>query len=87
VDGLAEVIRRTSSAYATLANPLKALVRDVNSLVALGAVKVDKLGDRRYRIGVRLEWPMEITERAFFEKLKELPKARTHSFLRRRPRC
>ena len=30
-----EVIRRTSSAYATLGNPLKALVRDVNSLAAL----------------------------------------------------
>ena len=77
-----EVIRRTSSVYATLGNPLKALVRDINSLAALGAVKVDKLGEGRYRLGVRLEWPTEITETAFFEKLKELPKAKTHSFLR-----
>ena len=77
-----EVIRRTSSAYATLGNPLKALVRDVNSLAALGALKVEKLGEGRYRLGVRLEWPTEITETAFFEKLKELPKAKTHSFLR-----
>jgi hypothetical protein len=77
-----EVIRRTSSAYARLGNPLKALVRDVNSLSALGAVKIEKLGEGRYRLGVRLEWPTEITETAFFEKLKELPKAKTHSFLR-----
>jgi len=77
-----EVIRRTSSAYATLGNPLKALVRDVNSLAALGAMKVERLGEGRYRLGVRLEWPTEITETAFFEKLKQLPKAKTHSFLR-----
>jgi hypothetical protein len=77
-----EVIRRTSSAYAELGNPLKALVRDVNSLAALGAVKVEKLGEGRYRLGVRLEWATEITETAFFEKLKRLPKAKTHSFLR-----
>jgi Fic family protein len=77
-----EVIRRTSSAYATLGTPLKALMRDVNSLAALGAVKVEGLGEGRYRLGVRLEWPTEITETAFFEKLKQLPKAKTHSFLR-----
>ena len=29
----------------------------------------------------RLQWPAEITETAFFEKLKTLPKAKTHSFL------
>ncbi len=77
-----EVIRRTAPAYGTLGNPLKALVRDVTSLNSLGAVKIEKLGDNRYRLGVRLEWPMEITETAFFEKLKQLPKAKTHSFLR-----
>ena len=77
-----EIVRRTASVYATLSNPFKALVRDVNSLSALGAVRVDKLGEGRYRLGVRLEWPTEITETAFFEKLKELPKAKTHSFLR-----
>ena len=77
-----EVIRRTAPAYATLGNPLKALVRDATSLSSLGAVKIEKLGDNRYRLGVRLEWPMEITETAFFERLKQLPKAKTHSFLR-----
>ncbi len=77
-----EVIRRTSSVYATLGTPVKALVRDVNSLTALGAVKVEKLGEGRYRLGVRLEWPTEITETAFFEKLRQLPKAKTRAFLR-----
>jgi hypothetical protein len=31
--------------------------------------------------GVRLEWPTEVTETEFFEQLKKLPKAKTHSFL------
>ena len=68
--------------YAALSNPLKALVRDINSLNTRGAVKVERLGEGRYRLGVRLEWPTEITETAFFEKLKQLPKAKIHSFLR-----
>jgi len=62
-------------------NPFKALVRDFNSLTAMRATWAEKIGEGRFLVGVRLEWPMEVTETEFFEQLKKLPKAKTHSFL------
>jgi hypothetical protein len=62
-------------------NPIKALVRDVNSLSALRAIWVHKIAEGRFLIGVRLEWPTEVTESEFFEQVRKLPKAKTHSFL------
>ncbi len=44
---------------------------------AAQAIKVEKVGDGRYRLGVRIQWPTEIAETAFFEKIKQLPKAKT----------
>ena len=78
-----QCIKETAWTYASLKNPLKALVRDVNHLQNLGAVRVEKVGEGRYRLAVRLEWPTEITETAFFDmiKIKGLPKAKTHPFL------
>jgi Fic family protein len=76
-----QLIKQTTGIYASLKNPFKAIVRDVNSLINLGAVKVEKLGEARYRLAVRLEWPTEITETDFFKKIKDLPKAKTLSFL------
>ncbi len=67
--------------YKSLKNPLKAIVRDVNNLSSLGAIKVEKAGEGQFRLKVRLEWPTEITETAFFEKVRELPKAKSHTFL------
>lgn len=76
-----DVIRHTMPLYRSLSNPLKALVRDVNHLSALGAVWVVKAEEGRYRLGARLQWPTEITETDFFQKLRDLPKAKTSSFL------
>lgn len=76
-----QLIRQTTGIYRSLKNPLKALVRDVNGLNVLNAVKIERTGENRYRLGIRLEWPTEITETAFFEKVKQLPKAKIHSFL------
>lgn len=75
-----ELVKRTLPLY-KVKNPMKALVRDVNNLRALRATSVEKIGEGRFLIGVRLEWPTEVTETDFFEQLKKLPKARTHSFL------
>ena len=75
-----ELIKRTRPLY-NVKNPLKALVRDVNALSSLRAAWVRKIADNRFLIGVRLEWPMEITETEFFEQVKKLPKAKTYSFL------
>jgi Fic family protein len=77
-----ELIERTGGIYRGLDNPYKALVRDVGSLIGLQAVKLERIEEGRHRLGVRLEWPTEMTETAFFKRLKELPKAKTMSFLR-----
>ena len=77
-----DLIERTRALY-NVKNPVKALVRDVNNLTALKAARVTKIGDgpARFLIGVRLEWPTEIIETEFFERVRKLPKAKTHSFL------
>ncbi|MEK6664999.1 MAG: Fic family protein [candidate division NC10 bacterium] len=76
-----QLIRQTSGIYASLKTPLKAIVRDVNNLSSLNAIRVEKLEEGGYRLRVRLEWPTEITETDFFRKARELPKAKTLSFL------
>lgn len=78
---LDELAKKTSDHYKSLGNPTKALYRDVNGLIALKAVRAEKISEGRFRIHVRLEWPTEITETDFFSRLRELPKAKTHSFL------
>lgn len=81
-----DLFKLTLPLYDNRKNPRKALVRDVNSLGALGAIwvnRTDKKGEAPYILmGIRLEWPTEITETEFFKKLKELPKAKTLSFLK-----
>ena len=77
---LDELIKTTSRTYSSLASPRKAIIRDLNYLIGLKAVKYEKL-ESGYRLAVRLEWPTEITETAFFESVKDLPKAKTYSFL------
>ncbi|OGL07527.1 MAG: hypothetical protein A3I14_01245 [Candidatus Rokubacteria bacterium RIFCSPLOWO2_02_FULL_73_56] len=75
-----DLIERTRGLY-NVKNPIKALVRDVNNLTALRAAWVHKIADNRFLIGVRLEWPTEITETEFFERVRKLPKSKTLSFL------
>lgn len=78
-----DLIERTRALY-TVKNPVKALVRDVNNLTALKAAWVHKIAEGpppRFLIGVRLEWPTEITETECFERVRKLPKAKTLSFL------
>lgn len=77
-----QLLRRTVHSYKRLSVPLKALARDLSDLDHLGAIKLEELPGGKYRLAVRLEWPTEITETTFFERLKALPKAKTYSFLR-----
>jgi Fic family protein len=76
-----ELMRQLTPTYKRLKNPIKAMVRDVNNLSSLGAISVEEFGERQFRLKVRLEWPTEITETAFFEKLRKLRKTKSHSFL------
>ncbi len=76
-----EVMAATREHYRRLRNPIKALARDVNHLVTLRAIDYRRREDGSIEFSVRLEWPTEITESEFFRRVRELPKAKTHSFL------
>jgi cell filamentation protein, protein adenylyltransferase len=80
-----ELRRATASYYHRLKNPGLAVGRDVMGLEELGAIafrweEPATLG--AMKIHIRLEWPAEITESEFFERMRTLPKAKTHPFLR-----
>ena len=77
---LDKLMKTMGGTYGRLKNPIHALVRDLVGLKYLGAIKIDKKDDNKMYASVRLQWPTEITETEFFRKIKELPKAKTHSF-------
>ncbi len=72
---------KADPAYRGLKSPRKALIRDLNDLIGLQAIRATRLESGRYTIDIRLEWPTEITESEFFAKLAALPKSKTHAFL------
>ena len=70
--------------YASRKHVVAAMVRDVNRLAALGAVRVridDTSGRPQYFLEANLDWPSTITDTEFFERIEELPKSKTHRFL------
>jgi Fic family protein len=75
--GLDDLRARTAHRYSSLKHPSRTFIRDVNGLLALGALGFQKLG-RGYELSVRLDWPAEITETDFFVRAARLPLARTH---------
>ncbi len=78
--GLEDLIRQTDREYSGLMNPRKAVIRDLNDLMGLKAIRLSGQG-RDIKIHIRLEWPTEITESTFFEHINTLPKAKPHPFL------
>lgn len=74
-------VATTRKHYEKLKSPNKALRRDVIGLIDLGAIHFDKVSDDRFEIRVRLEWPSEITESEFFERIKRMPRGKTFPFL------
>lgn len=78
---LEELREKTNTVYRPLGNPFKALIRDINYLLELGAIGFKKIEPNRYQLFIRLEWPTEITETEFFARIKQMPKAKTHRFL------
>lgn len=76
----ADLAKRTAHLY-TLKNATKALVRDLNYLVELQAVAVERRPDRPALLRINLEWPTQITETEFFRRVKEMPKRKVNGFL------
>lgn len=79
---LEDLLGRTARFYSALKTPRKAVLRDLAGLLGLEAIEATKTPDGAHRLNVRLQWPSEITESRFFEYVKTLPRAKTHSFLR-----
>ena len=78
--GLSQLIGDVEEHYKSRKHPCSALARDLNRLIALGAVtpdKVDTPWGSQFLISVNLDWPAKITETDFFEMLRTLPKAKT----------
>ena len=54
--------------YKSVANPRKAIIRDLNYLSALGAVRITKDKDNKYHMETNLDWPTKMTESEFLKK-------------------
>ena len=72
--------QKTIQLYRSLSNPVHALLRDLRQLVDLKAVSV-RQEQHKLWIDVRLEWPAEITQTDFFERVKNFPKAKSVSLV------
>jgi hypothetical protein len=90
VDGeieFSELATSVKDGYSSRKWPIQALVRDVQRLIGLGAVKfrADETDPKnpKYFIRVHLDWPATITETEFFSRLEQLPKSKTYGFLAR----
>jgi Fic family protein len=76
-----QFVEKIRPIYGKFKSPGKALRRDVAGLMVLNAIDITKLEENRWKIFIKLEWPSQITESDFFEKIKKLPKGKTYSFL------
>lgn len=77
-----ELTQKMRPLYADVTNFGRTIIRDVNGLNQLGAINVNKVAENKWEISIRPQWPQEITESAFFEKVNKLPKGKTYGFLR-----
>lgn len=68
--------------YSRVKNFHRTIIRDVTGLIQIGAINVKKLDGNTWEVSIRPQWPQEITETEFFEKVNKLPKGKTYGFLR-----
>lgn len=74
-------LHKATIQYYNVKNPWKAYVRDLNYLLILQAIAAEDSANSRVRVRVRLEWGAEITETAFFERVKQLPRGKSYTLL------
>jgi hypothetical protein len=71
-----------SAPFYRVANPRKALIRDLTYLIELEAIRFEPGPNvDQSRLIIDLEWPMRITETEFFRWAKSMPKGKVHGFL------
>jgi len=84
----ATLYRDVVKLYADVANKHKAVIRDMNHLLMLGALKyreekVAKTKHEKLIFSARLEWPTEMTETEFFRKVSTFPRVKGQLFVPR----
>lgn len=78
---LPEVMRMLNPIYQPLKAGVKAKVRDMMHLLDLDAIRLRQNEGSPSTVYVNLDWPTQITETGFLEKVKKMPKAKSYSFL------
>jgi len=73
---------RTANAYRGLKKDSDAFVRDLSGLLHLDAIRMSTREDGEFVFSLNPDWPTQITETTFFQKVKALPKAKTDVFPR-----
>ncbi len=76
-----QLVEKVAIHYKGMANVSKTLTRDMASLAELGAISIRKVGEKKWDVAIRPQWPQEITESDFFEKIRKMPKSKTYPFL------
>ncbi len=78
---LDDLIVRIEPRYGALKDSTRAIFRDLNGLIHLGAVSVEEQGKKTWFISANLDWPAEMKEGEFVERFKNLPRAKTSHFI------
>ena len=67
--------------YRQLKNPARAVARDLSALAYLYAIRMRRTEHGADLVEINLDWPSQMTETDFMERIKRMPKAKTHTFL------
>jgi len=76
-----DLVKQVRGHYEGLKTVYQTMYRDLNGLIGLGAIEWCRDDKDRIVFSLQLDWPEKITETEFFEKLKNLPKAKSNPFL------
>jgi len=78
---LPDAMRLLEPIYQPLKAGAKAKFRDMVHLLDLDAIRLRRSEGNPATVYVNLDWPTQITETGFLEKVKKMPKAKSYSFL------
>jgi len=78
---LRELEERTDRFYRNLTDPYRAMIRDLNHLITLGAIRHAMPEPNRHVLSLNLDWPMQIAESEFFRRVAKMPRAKSHTLL------
>ena len=78
---LSDLAEKTASEYGKIKKSGFAFRRDFSALIAIEAIGIERTGKNAWRVYVNLDWPARITESAFLEAVRILPKTKTFNFL------